>query len=134
MQLNFTVLKDNYVVCRFKNDDDIPEWVEKSDFYSEARTDDELSIVCKQPDSIPDNYVVITDWRVIKIQGILDFSLIGIIAEITGIFKENNIPVFTISTYNTDYFLIQDQQLSQAVEALEVNKHQVTYENNKNQG
>jgi uncharacterized protein len=134
MQLNFIVLKDNYVVCRFKNDADIPQWVERSDFYSETRTSDELSIVCKQSDSVTNDCVAKTGWRISKIQGFLDFSLIGIIAEISGIFKENNISVFTVSTYNTDYFLIQDQHLGRAIEALEVNNHQITYENNENVG
>jgi len=129
MELNLLILKDKYAVCRFNNDVDIPEWIRDSDFYSVTRTQEELSIVCKQSDSITGESAIDTDWRIIKIQGPLDFSLIGIIAEVSGILKSNGISIFTISTYDTDYILVKSQDLGKTVDSLKLNRYIITFEN-----
>ena len=66
------------------------------------------------------------DWRILKISGPLDLSLIGIIAEISKILEEKNIPIFTISTYDTDYFLVKENDLSKAIKALREKGHQIS--------
>ena len=68
------------------------------------------------------------DWRLIKIKGPLDFSLTGVIAEIAAILKVVNIPIFVLSTYNTDYFLVKHDRLSAAVKALGETGHTILFE------
>ncbi|MFH0760848.1 MAG: ACT domain-containing protein, partial [Bacteroidota bacterium] len=106
-----------------------PEWIKDSDFYSVTRTQDELSIVCKQSDSITEESAINTDWRIIKIQGALDFSLVGIIAEVAGLLEKIKISIITISTYDTDYILLKNQDLGKAVDSLKSNGHIVNFEN-----
>ena len=81
MKLKFIILKDKYVIHRFDSNYDIPIWIKDSDFYSATKTKDELSIVYKQLDSITEAPEINKDWRILKIQGPLDFSIVGIIAE-----------------------------------------------------
>jgi len=130
MKLTFILLKDIYAICKFNADLDIPSWIEDSGFYSITRTDDELSIVCKQA-SIKDNTSKISkDWRILKISGPLDFSLIGITADISGTLSRQNIPIFTISTYETDYILVKSRDLNKSTEALIANGHIIISDDN----
>ncbi|GAF76535.1 unnamed protein product [marine sediment metagenome] len=59
----------------------------------------------------------------------MDFSLVGIIAEIAGILKEINITIFTISTFETDYILVKNKDLDKAIDSLKANGHKITYKN-----
>ncbi len=128
MRLELQILKDVYAVYRFGTDSDIPDWIYDSDFYSITKTKDELSIVCKQNDTIDKELAVNENWRTFKIHGPLDFSLIGIIAEISRILKESNISILTVSTYDTDYILVKSQYLNQAIDSLEFNGHHIVFE------
>jgi hypothetical protein len=118
MTHNLKVLNQNYSILRFQSDSVLPEWIYKSDFYSITKTLEELSVVAAQPEPIPDNIAVSKDWRVLKIIGPLDFSLIGVIAEISNILKDARVPIFTISTYNTDYILVKQKDLDVTIKAL----------------
>jgi hypothetical protein len=129
MQLNLIILKDTYAIYKFKGDSDITDLINDSDFYSVTKTQDELSVVSKQLDSVSDMLEINKDWRIFKLSGPLDFSLIGIIAEVSRIFKENKIPIFTISTYETDYILVKSRDLNRAIDSLKANGHEITYEN-----
>jgi hypothetical protein len=129
MQLNLIILKDKYAIYRFETDSDIPNWIRNSDFYSITKTKDELSIISKQLDLTTEVPETNKDWRILKIQGPLDFSLIGIIAEISRILKEIKISIFTISTYDTDYIFLKNQDLNKAIDSLKANGHKITYEN-----
>lgn len=81
-------------------------------------TDEELSLVCPT-ETVPDNTTACDDgWRVFRIVGMLDFSLIGILAKISGILASAGIGLFAVSTYNTDYILIKDDNFDNALEAL----------------
>ena len=130
MKLNLLVLKDFYAICRFDKEASVPQWIIKSDFYNITKTPDELSLVCNQ-DLIKTSETTLIDknWRCIKIDNLLDLSLTGIIAEISKILKESKIPIFTISTYNTDYIFVKDQKLENAIECLKKNGHHITIEN-----
>ena len=89
-----------------------------SDFYFIGKTDEELSLVCKTEDT-PQNTVERDDgWRGFRIQGILDFSLIGILAKLSGILAEHKIGIFALSTYNTDYILVKENNYELALSVL----------------
>ena len=83
-----------------------------------GKTDEEKSLVCITRD-VPANVMERDDgWKAFRIQGVLDFSLIGILSKITGILAENKIGIFAISTYNTDYVLTKKENYQKALDAL----------------
>lgn len=89
-----------------------------TDFYFIGKTDEELSLVCKTEDT-PQNTIERDDgWRGFRIQGILDFSLVGILSKLSGILAENQIGFFAVSTYNTDYILVKEENFERALEIL----------------
>ena len=90
-----------------------------ADFYFIGKTDEELSLVCKTEDT-PSNTLERDDgWRGFRIQGILDFSLIGILSKLSGILAGHKIGIFAVSTYNTDYILVKEENFERAMEVLE---------------
>lgn len=90
----------------------------QSDFYFIGKTDEELSLVCKTEDA-PQNVIERDDgWRCFRIQGILDFSLIGILSKLSGILAEHKIGIFAVSTYNTDYILVKAENYDRAMDVL----------------
>jgi uncharacterized protein len=129
--MNFEVLEAKYAIYRFGNESVLPDWIYSSGFYSITKTKDEISVVAVQNNLISSNILCNKDWRIIKILGPLDFSLVGIIAEISAIFKKKKISIFTISTYDTDYFLIKQKDLDIAIQALNKNDHKVSIKKTK---
>ena len=90
----------------------------KKDFYFLARTDEELSLVCRTEDT-PANTAERDDgWRAFRIEGVLDFSLIGILSRLSAILAENRIGIFAVSTFNTDYILVKEENFERALDAL----------------
>jgi hypothetical protein len=129
MIIDFTLLKGDYSIYRLKNDSAIPIWVYDSDFYSVTRTQDELSIICKNVDIASDvNLKIDKHWRILKINGPLDLSLVGIIANISNLLKDNKIPIFTISTFDTDYILVKNQYLNNTLTLLNNAGHKIFIE------
>ena len=89
-----------------------------TEFYFIGKTDEELSLVCKTEDT-PRNTVERDDgWKAFRIQGVLDFSLIGILSKLTGILAEHKIGIFAVSTYNTDYILVKEETYERALTVL----------------
>ena len=83
-----------------------------------GKTDEEKSLVCITGD-VPPNVIRREDgWKGFRIQGVLDFSLIGILSEIAALLADNGISIFAISTYNTDYILVKEDNYQKALEVL----------------
>lgn len=83
-----------------------------------GKTDEENSLVCRTCD-VPPNVVERDDgWKIFRIQGILDFSLIGVLSKIFKILAENEIGIFAVSTFNTDYLLTKKENYEKAIETL----------------
>lgn len=90
-----------------------------------GKTDEEKSLVCITGD-VPSNVIERDDgWKGFRIQGILDFSLIGILSKIAEILAKNSISIFAISTYNTDYVLMKKENYQRALDILEHSGYQV---------
>ena len=83
-----------------------------------GKTDEEKSLVCITKD-IPPNAIRCDDgWNGFRIQGVLDFSLIGILSKISSVLADNGISIFAVSTYNTDYVFIKEEKYQKALEVL----------------
>lgn len=123
-KLNLKLLKGEYSVCRFDKNDEIPKWIFNEEFFSITKTEDELSIVCLQ-DNIKENIKCEKGWKVLKIEGPLDFSLIGILSRISTLMANNDISIFAISTYDTDYILIKEESINKAIKVLEDSNYNI---------
>lgn len=83
-----------------------------------GKTDEENSLVCLQ-EEVPENTIEREDhWKAFRIQGSLDFSLIGILSEISTLLAKNSIGIFAISTFNTDYILMKEEHFTNAMRVL----------------
>ena len=90
------------------------------------KTDEEKSLVCITSE-VPQNTIQRDDgWKAFRIQGVLDFSLIGILAKIATILADNGILIFAVSTYNTDYVLIKKENYQKALEVLQTTGYKIT--------
>ena len=104
-----------FTVCKVTEVSDINL---DTDFYFISKTDEELSLVCKTEDT-PKNTLERDDgWRGFRIRGVLDFSLIGILSKLSGILAEHKIGIFAVSTYNTDYILVKEENYERALTVL----------------
>ncbi|MCD7885050.1 MAG: ACT domain-containing protein [Lachnospiraceae bacterium] len=84
-----------------------------------GKTDEEKSLVCLTAD-VPSNVIQRDDgWKGFRIQGVLDFSLIGILSRISTVLADKGISIFAVSTYNTDYILLKEEHYQKALDILE---------------
>ncbi len=90
-----------------------------------AKTEEERSLVCITKE-VPSNVIRRDDgWKAFCVQGVLDFSLIGILSKISTILAERGISIFAVSTYNTDYILIKDTNYEKALEVLRSSGYEI---------
>lgn len=108
-------LEYDLTVCKVEEITDIDM---TTDFFFVGKTDDEISLVCKTDDSPVKTTERDDGWKGFRIQGILDFSLIGILSKLSGILAENNIGIFAVSTFNTDYILVKEENFDRALKVL----------------
>lgn len=110
-------LNDIYSIHQFTDLLEIPKELISSEFYSVTKTEDEVSVITNCTVDINSTRSD-KNWKGFKVEGILDFSLIGIINDITKPLKDNGISVFVISTYNTDYLFVKSELFDKTVEIL----------------
>jgi len=116
--IKLKVLDKNLSIYRLDSGDTVPANVMRCDFFSICRTEEELSIVC--PSDIDLKGVRNeTGWKCIKVLGPLDFQLTGILAKLSKALADAGISIFAISTFDTDYILVKDNKLEDAVCTLE---------------
>ena len=116
LQLTLELLPCELSVCRVSSLKDID--LGKSFFFL-SRTDEEISLVCRTEDC-PEHTVRRDDgWRGFRIQGVLAFSMVGVLARLAAILAENQISIFAVSTYNTDYFLVKREDYDRSVSVLQ---------------
>jgi len=95
----------------------VPEWATKGDFTSITRTADELSVVCSTV-NIPIDMDAGLRWICFKLEGPFPFSQTGVLLSFIKPLSASGIPIFGISTYDTDYVLVQEGSLRAALDAL----------------
>ena len=118
--MTLEILKNEFSVLKISPDHQIPNWVYDSDFYSVSKSSEELSLVVESQ-VIPKDFdsEIESNWKAMKVSGILDFSLTGILSSIASPLADNKISLFAVSTFNTDYILVKEDFLSKALEVLE---------------
>lgn len=123
-KLDLLVLNGKFAVCRLNADAEMPGWAQPGGFSSITRTDDELSVICPQ-ENVPENVTAERDFRALRVAGRLDFSQTGIIASLAGPLADAGLSIFTLSTFATDYLLVKEIDLNEAVEVLQRAGHRV---------
>jgi hypothetical protein len=123
-KLRLTLLTDTLAICRLQADAGIPDWAFRGTFSSVTRTAEELSIITGG-DGIPADVTCDHDWRVLKVEGPLEFSLTGVLESVARPLADAAISMFAIATYNTDYVLVKSANLGRALEVLRAAGHMV---------
>jgi uncharacterized protein len=114
--LNLKIIDCELTVCKISGTDEIPF---QDEFVFVGKTDEELSLVCSTA-SVPKTCTTREDgWKGFRVEGTLDFSLIGILAKMADILANHKISVFVVSTFNTDYVLVKSEELEYAVKLLQ---------------
>ena len=114
--MELTVLPQDLSVCRIGTLEEI-DWSGGPCFV--GKTDQELSLVC-ETGRVPARALAREDgWRAFRIEGVLDFSMVGVLAEISSALAGRGISIFALSTYNTDYIMTKSEQLAAALRVLE---------------
>ena len=112
----------NFSVCQVK---DYSLTNLDSEYCFIGKTDEEKSLVCITSE-VPENTIQRDDgWKAFRIQGVLDFSLIGILAKIATVLADNGISIFAVSTYNTDYVLIKKENYQKALDFLQTTGYKI---------
>jgi len=122
--MNLTVLPDALAICRLESHAPFPSWLPRVGLLSLTRTPDELSVVCAEA-AVPDDITCERGWRAFQVEGPLDFSLVGILASLSEAMAEAGVSIFAMSTYDTDYVLVRQEQLATARQALIAAGHTV---------
>ena len=115
--MELKVIDKEFSVCKVS---DFSEIDTGQPYIFTGSTDEERSLVCPT-ELVPGNTIERNDgWRAFRIEGVLDFSLIGILSKISTCLAENDIGIFAISTFNTDYVLTMENDFSKAIKVLEL--------------
>jgi hypothetical protein len=120
--LTFRQLPGSYAILRLPPDSPIPAWATPGDFTSISRSAEELSIVCPERNLPPDVHSQ-HHWICLKIEGPFPFSQTGVLLSFIEPLSNNGIPIFAISTYDTDYVLVQKEFAAATLQALETAHH-----------
>lgn len=113
--MELKVLPYSFTVCKVSTINHIDL---NTEFCFVGKTDDEISLVCKTEDAPTDTTERDDGWKGFRIEGVLDFSLIGILSKISSILAENKIGIFAVSTFNTDYIFVKSENFDRALSAL----------------
>lgn len=123
-QLKFRWLRSAYAIVRLAPDGSVPEWAAKGEFTSITRTGEELSIVCPT-ENLPSDVSSPHRWICLKLEGRFPFSQTGILLSFIEPLSAGGIPIFAISTYDTDYVLLQEEFAGMALEVLRAAGHEL---------
>lgn len=120
--MELKILHQHFTICKVE---DIKEIDFTDKFYFIGKTDEEISLVCSTK-CVPEKTVKREDgWKAFRIQGVLDFSLVGILSRISGILADNQIGIYAVSTYHTDYILTKEENFEKAIQVLSEQGYQI---------
>jgi hypothetical protein len=122
--LRLVTVPGRFAVCRLAPDEPLPAWATRATFFSISRSQEELSVVCPE-DEVPADVRSERGWRCLRVAGVIDFSAIGVLASLVSPLAQVGISVFAVSTFDTDYLLVKEQDFPAACEALRNAGHAV---------
>ena len=122
--LTLSVVEGFYAITKLSADAAIPEWAMRGPFSSVTRTSDELSLVVVET-NLPAEIEASRNWRLLKVQGPFAFEEVGVVAALANPLARLGVGIFVISTFDTDYLLVQQENIPVAVEALEHSGHRI---------
>ena len=123
-KLTLSILDGLFSICRLDYTPEIPEWALTGEFFSVTRGHGELSIVCRQG-NVPEGTREEPGWKCMELEGPLDFALTGIMAALTKPLADAGVSIFAISTFNTDFVMVKENDLERAILALTQQGHLV---------
>jgi len=117
-KFSLSVLPEKFGICHLGKNVPISDWATSVEFFSITKTKQELSIVCPQ-EKIPAGILFEKDWRAFMLKSILDgVYSVGVISSLSRPLAENGISIFNISTYETNYILVEEKNLEKAIKVL----------------
>jgi hypothetical protein len=120
--LRFSVVPGTFAVLRLPPDAEIPAAVRASPFHSVTRTPSELSVVCEEC-TAPSGARAESGWALLALEGPFPFELTGILASVLGPLAGAGVAIFALSTFDTDYVLVKEERLADALAALAAAGH-----------
>jgi uncharacterized protein len=121
---DLTLLPGSFAIVRLVTDAPLPRWATQGVFFSITRTSDEVSVVCPA-DVVPRGISAETGWRALKVKGAFALSEIGVLAALAAPLADAKVSLFAISTFDTDYLLVNERQLHVAIAALKGAGHHI---------
>ena len=124
MDLEMIVLPGSYSIVQVTDINNLKVSEVKGEFLNISVTEDEISLVINELyiNKLENIKKRESEYSCLKIEGVLDFSEIGILAKISTILAENKISIFAVSTYNTDYILVKKDKINKALDVLKQTK------------
>jgi hypothetical protein len=122
-KLKYRILPERLAVCQLPPGTRVPEWALWGGFFCVTGTEDEVSMVCEER-QVADEVRAEKGWIGLKLEGPFPFTMTGVLASFLQPLAETGIPIFAVSTFDTDYVLIKGEHLKQAVKALDEAGHE----------
>lgn len=117
MDYPLRIMSAIYGVARLSPEAELPAWAREGELWAAVRTRDELSIVCEER-YIPPEVRAEKGWSALQVEGPLDFSLLGVLASLSGVLSDAGVSIYALSTYDTDYILFKESAMERALAAL----------------
>ena len=121
---NLELLSGRFAICRLDPEAALPADLGQGSLFSVTRTENELSVVCRESGVLPGE--VEGGWRCLRVAGPLEFTQVGILAALTQPLADAGVSIFAVSTFDTDYLLVKEEQIDTAIAALRAAGHKVS--------
>lgn len=122
--MKLVVEEQELAICRLPAASPVPEWLPGAGFRAVIWTREETSVLCDQA-VVPDGVTSERDWRALRVAGPLEFSLAGVLASMTQPLADASVPIFAVSTFDTDYVLVKQGTLDRAIDSLRAAGHEI---------
>ena len=127
--MELQIIEHDFSICKINNTAQVNF---SDEFVFLSKTDDEISLVCRSFCVPPSVSALDAGWKALKISGILDFGMVGVLAGIAVVLAEAGVSIFAVSTYNTDYIFVKSQNLEKSVQILMNNGYTIESANRRN--
>lgn len=124
LRLKLLAVDGQFAVCKLPPDSAVPAWATEGDVFSVTRTDEELSVVCRQ-ELVPSGTLAEVGWRCLRVAGAMPFTLVGVLASLTRPIAAAGVGIFAVSTFDTDYLFFKEAEFQTTIAALRRAGHSV---------